>query len=98
MDEAHGSRGATSRPPNVVGLNIYQLNMRWNSMCLVLLTHRLATHSVDVLLLQEPPEGLLSGDECPAGYELYLPTRDLTIETSHTPSLVAILVRSTLRV
>ena len=97
MGHMQFSRGGPSRPPTGVGLHVYQLNMRHDSMCLVLLTQHLATHSADVLLLQDPPEGLASGEDCPAGYDLYLPPRDLTTETCHTPPLVAILVRSTLR-
>ena len=80
-----------------VGLRVFQLNMRRGSMCLVLLTQHLATHHADVLLLQDPPEGLVSGGDCPAGYDVYLPTRDSTSQPCFVPPLVAILVRSTLR-
>ena len=48
-----------------VGLRVFQLNMRRGSMCLVLLTQHLATHHADVLLLQDPPEGLVSGGGLP---------------------------------
>ena len=97
MDHTQASRGGPSQPPTAVGLHVYQLNMCHDSMCLVLLVQHLATHSVDVLLLQDPPEGLVSKVDCPTGYKLYLPSTDFTPQTCSAPPLVAILVRSTLR-
>ena len=97
MDPPERSGGPTLGPTTDVGLRIFQLIMRRGSMCLVLLTQHLDTYCADVLLLQDPPEGLVSGEDCPAGYDLYLPPRDLPTEPCHTPPLVAILIRSTLR-
>ena len=78
MDHTQFSVGGPLRPPTTVGLHVYQLNMCQDSMCLVLLTQHFATHSANVLLLQDPPEGLVFGEDCPVGYELCLPTTDLT--------------------
>ena len=87
MDHTQFRGEGSSGPPTAVGLHVYQLNMRKDSMCLVLLTHHLSVHSADVLLLQDPPEGLAFGEECPAGYELYLPSTDSTTQTCPAPPL-----------
>lgn len=97
MKPPHVRGGPSLGPPPAVGLRIFQLNMRRGSMCLDLLTEHLVLHPVDILLLQDPPEVLVSGDDIPAGYDLYLPTRATGFEASLTRPLVAILVRSALR-
>ena len=85
MNHTQFRAGGPLRPPTTIGLHVYQLNMRQVSMCLVLLTQHLATHSADVLLLQDPLEGLVSREDCLADYELYLPTTDLTPQPCPTP-------------
>ena len=67
-------------------------------MCLVLLNQHLATSPSDVLLLQDPPQVLVSGEDTPIGYDLYLPLQSTNFEATLTRPLVAILVKSTLRV
>ena len=77
------------------GLQFLQINLRYCHFGYTLLQQFLRTKSVDVILIQDPPKAILSGEGFFPGYNVNLPTTFDPDDHANRP-LVAILIRSSL--
>ena len=76
-------------------LRIVQVNMRYSHFGFTLLQQFLRHHSVDILLIQDPPQAILSGQGNLPGYDFIVSSSSDSVEHAHRP-LTAIVLRSCL--
>ena len=81
--------------PQGEGLNILQINLRYCHFGYVLLQQFLQDQATDVILVQDPPRAILSGEGFFRGYEVILSTSFDPANHEDRP-LTAILIRSSL--
>ena len=82
-------------PQTSAGINILQTNLRFCHFGSVLLQQYLRDHPFDIILIQDPPRAISSGEGIFPDYDLILSTDFDPQDHAHRP-LAAILLRASL--
>ena len=91
----HRGRFSTRHSTQSAGLDFLQINMRYCHFGYVLLQKFLQDQAQDVILIQDPPRAILSGEGFFPGYDLILSSTFHPEDHDNRP-LSAILLRSSL--
>ena len=95
-DSFLGGDQAQTPPSAVPGLRVLQVNLRYSHFGFTMLQQFLQSNPIDVILIQDPPQVILSGQGFLAGYNFILSDNFDPTDHSCRP-LSAIVLRSSLR-
>ena len=86
---------AQTPPSAVPGLRVLQVNLRYSHFGFTMLQQFLQFNPIDVILLQDPPQAILSGQGFLPGYNFIISSNFDSLDHSRRP-LSAIILRSSL--
>ena len=95
-DSSLGGDQAQTPPSPAPGLRVLQVNLRYSHFGFTMLQQFLQSNPIDVILIQDPPQVILSGQGFLPGYNFIISDNFAPSDHSRRP-LSAIVLRSSLR-